>query len=388
MNLPIHIEKIDNTPDFLTVQWEHGEISRYPYLYLRDNCPSPSTIHSNGQKLIETAGIDPAIHPENSQLIHNKTEVLIDWNTGTHRSLFSAQWLFDHRLSKAAIASRQKQRAIKEPVVMWDHQLNHNIPTGDYREILVNEKALCLWLENVRKFGFAILRNVPAEPGMVCKVTALFGYTRETNYGKLFDVKTVVNPNNLAFTSLGLSPHTDNPYRYPTPTLQLLHCLESNASGGNSVLVDGFKIIADLKSYSPYMFHLLCTIPVTFRFENEHDHIERTDTIIGLDAFGEVNAIRFNNRSVQAFEVDEDNMQAFYTAYQYLANMIDDRRYFVDFKMESSDLFIVDNERVLHGRSAYDGASGNRLLQGAYADRDGLLSKLRVLKRRTINQTF
>lgn len=385
MNTQVKIEKIAETPEVLQVYWENGERSTYPYLYLRDNCPSSSTIHSNGQKLIETSAINPAINPEKTEL-NSGVEVLIKWNAEDHTSLFTSQWLFDHRLSKDAIEERRQKRLAVDPVILWDKTLNNSIPEGDYNSISTDDKALCLWLENVRKYGFAVLRNVPVELEMVCKVTEMFGFIRETNYGRLFDVKTTVNPNNLAFTSLGLSAHTDNPYRNPTPTLQLLHCLQSSAVGGNSVLVDGFKIIADLKQYSPDMFYLLSTTLVTFRFSGQNDYIERTDTIIGLDAYGEVNAIRFNNRSIQAFEVDEDCMSAFYRAYQHLAKMIDEEHYFVQFKMEASDLFIVDNERVLHGRSAYDGATGERFLQGAYADRDGLLSKLNVLKRKLITE--
>ena len=46
----------------------------------------------------------------------------------------------------------------------------------------------------------------------------------------------------LAYTSLGLSPHTDNPYRKPVPCIQLLHCIINEVSGGHSTLVDGFKV--------------------------------------------------------------------------------------------------------------------------------------------------
>jgi len=45
------------------------------------------------------------------------------------------------------------------------------------------------------------------------------------------------------------------------------------------------------------------------------------------------------------------------------------------------DLFIVDNQRVLHGRTGYAASGGERHLQGCYADRDGLRSKLAVLSR-------
>ena len=46
------------------------------------------------------------------------------------------------------------------------------------------------------------------------------------------------------------------------------------------------------------------------------------------------------------------------------------------------DLFIVDNRRVLHGRKAF-ATAGGRHLQGCYADLDGLLSTLAVLRERT-----
>ena len=67
---------------------------------------------------------------------------------------------------------------------------------------------------------------------MVLEVAATFGYVRETNYGRLFDVRVEPDPDNLAFTSREIAPHTDNPYRDPVPTLQLLHCLRDARSDG------------------------------------------------------------------------------------------------------------------------------------------------------------
>ena len=52
-------------------------------------------------------------------------------------------------------------------------------------------------------------------------------------------------------------------------------------------------------------------------------------------------------------------------------------------KLEPGDLIVLDNRRVLHGRTAYSGA-GERLLQGCYADIDGLQSRLRVLQREEV----
>ena len=71
-------------------------------------------------------------------------------------------------------------------------------------------------------------------------------------------------------------------------------------------------------------------------------------------------------------------MQAYYDAYRRFGQIIDDPDMAVSFKLAPGEAFIVDNTRVLHGRKGYEG-SGNRWLQGCYADKDGLLSTLAAL---------
>src|SRR5262249_61700448 len=131
-------------------------------------------------------------------------------------------------------AGRQQRRRL------WDKSLAANLPTGRYAEVAQGGRALAAWLAHVRDCGFALLTGVPAESGMVCRVIELFGCVRETNYGRLFDVVSVENPANLAYTGLALGNHTDNPYRDPVPQLQLLHCLAAAEEGGESIAVDGY----------------------------------------------------------------------------------------------------------------------------------------------------
>ena len=50
-------------------------------------------------------------------------------------------------------------------------------------------------------------------------------------------------------------------------------------------------------------------------------------------------------------------------------------------RLSPGDCLIFDNTRVLHARTAL-AATGERHLQGCYADLDGLLSTLAVLRRR------
>lgn len=59
-----------------------------------------------------------------------------------------------------------------------------------------------------------------------------FGYIRETNYGQCFEVRTLTVADHLAYTSRALEPHSDNPYRNPVPTLQLLQYRRQAGDGG------------------------------------------------------------------------------------------------------------------------------------------------------------
>ena len=61
--------------------------------------------------------------------------------------------------------------------------------------------------------------------------------------------------------------------------------------------------------------------------------------------------------------------------------MLEDTAYRIQFKLGPGGLFIVDNLRVMHGRTGYAATGGERHLQGCYADRDGLRSRLAVLSR-------
>jgi gamma-butyrobetaine dioxygenase len=255
------------------------------------------------------------------------------------------------------------------------------VPVGSYAAIRSDRHALGRWLADVRRYGFAVMHDVPAEPGSLCKVAELFGYVRETNYGRWFEVRAEVNPNNLAYTNLGLQAHTDNPYRDPVPTLQILACLENSVDGGDSIVVDGFKAATRLREESPEDFDLLTRHCARFEYAGSSGvHLRARRPFIELAPDGELIAIRFNNRSAAPIvDVPFERMEKFYAAYRRLAGILEDPAMEVIFKLRPGELFIVDNTRVLHARKAFSG-SGTRWLQGCYADKDGLLSTLAAIE--------
>ena len=132
----------------------------------------------------------------------------------------------------------------------------------------------------------------------------------------------------------------------------------------------------------PTTFDLLTRHAVPFRFSSDDADLVARARLISLDDKGEVAEVRFNNRSIGTFDLPADLMSDFYRAYRRFAEVLQRPSLEVGFKAGPGDLFIVDNQRVLHGRRTVSG-SGRRHLQGCYADKDSLESTLRLLERET-----
>jgi len=371
------VERLEHEGRVIAVSWADGYHGTFHSIWLRDNCPCSECAHpGTGQRLLDTISIPGDIAPSSVTPAEDGS-VEIVWTHGGHISRYAPDWLRAHSYSGAGLGDRDA------PLMLWGREIMHDLPEADYADVVSREETLRDWLAGVDRFGFAILHQVPIRPGEVTRVVDLFGYVRETNYGRLFDVRSVVNPNNLAFTGLPLGVHTDNPYRDPTPTLQLLHCLSTSASGGETILVDGFRVAEALRPSDSDKFDLLCRQAIPFRFQDEQTDLATEVPVITLGPGGGVAAIHFNNRSKAPLVLDEDLIEPYYEAYRRFAIMLADPEFEICFGLEAGDLLIMDNLRVLHGRTGFS-AAGERHLQGCYADRDGLRSRLAVLNRQLI----
>jgi gamma-butyrobetaine dioxygenase len=358
----------------LTVSWPDGGRSVFHAIWLRDNCPCAECRHEiSGQRLLDTASIPQSISIASANVPNSVDSVEITWGGG-HAGRFALDWLRQHAYTGAAGGEQEAGQTL------WDARITERLPAATYSAVATSQIALRDSLAAVDELGFAVLHGVPIEPGQVLRVVELFGYVRETNYGRLFDVQSVVNPSNLAFTGLALGAHTDNPYREPTPSLQLLHCLSSSASGGENTLVDGFRVAAELRQTAPEAFDLLAWQPVRFTYRDEGTELTARTPLISVAPWGEITAVHFNNRSKAPLQINEALVEPFYAAYRAFARLLADPRFEIRLALAPGDLLIMDNLRVLHGRTGFS-AAGRRHLQGCYADRDGLRSRLAVLNR-------
>ncbi|WP_373503363.1 gamma-butyrobetaine dioxygenase [Aestuariivirga sp.] len=354
-----------------------GTPHRFHALWLRDNAQDGETRSpGNGQRLITILDIPKDTRIADAQASNGTVSLRFEPEGRTID--YDAAWLASH----AYDCPSSREPGWTDPdIERWDGRLHNQVPSESWAAVISDRNALGRWLAAVRRFGFAVMTGTPTAPGTLCNVAELFGYVRETNYGRWFEVRAEVNPNNLAYTNLGLQAHTDNPYRDPVPTLQILACLENSVDGGDSIVVDGFKVAERLKQENPRGFELLAKHCARFAYEGSSGvRLRSKRPMIELGPDGELIAIRFNNRSATAFtDVPYGDMEDYYAAYRRFAELIEDPSMEVTFKLKPGELFIVDNTRVLHARKSFSG-SGKRWLQGCYADKDGLLSTLAAIE--------
>jgi len=361
----------------LTVIWPDGSLNRFHAIWLRDNAQDDETRSSgNGQRLITLGDI-----PAGTTLGDVRLEgagLFLTFTPENRTIRFEADWLKAHSYDKIAA---KPSGWLDDSVITWDGTLNAEVPSADLNALKQRGAALTRWLAAIRAYGFAKTTGGEVKSGALLNVADLFGYVRETNYGRWFDVRAEVSPSNLAYTGLGLQAHTDNPYRDPVPTLQILYCLENSAEGGLSMVVDGFAAVKKLQRQNPRGFDLLSRYCARFEYAGEAGVCLRARRpMIELAPDGELISVRFNNRSAAPFvDVPFDEMEGYYAAYRQLGEIIDDPAMAVAFKLSPGESFIVDNTRVLHSRTGFSGA-GSRWLQGCYADKDGILSTLAALE--------
>lgn len=382
----------------------------FPAVWLRHNCPCPDCRDPvTGQRLVEIAQISNG--PLATVTAEFADSIEVTFTPDGHRSVFSRAWLASFALpgrsSGSADADAAAQLRTEDGKVLWRAASLGAVPAADWAEYLSSDPVRVRVLDAVARYGAGLLRGVPAADGMVTSVAETFGYVRETNYGRIFDVRVVADPANLAFTSRAIAPHTDNPYRDPVPTLQLLHCLRDASVGGDTVLVDGFAAAAALRAADPSAFGVLTTTSVPFAYVDKETSLTACQPLISLSSRGRITGVRLNNRSMQPVRLPFERAETVYAAYRTWAMMVSRPEFALPLRLAPGDCLIFDNTRILHARTAFavssdstsasgsdatpgSGAtsgpdepsgSGDRHLQGCYADIDGLLSTLAVLRR-------
>ena len=112
------------------------------------------------------------------------------------------------------------------------------------------------------------------------------------------NVRSVAQPENLAYSDLGLGLHTDNPYREPVPGFQALHALIVSPDGGESLFADGFALAEHVRDTRPDDFALLSQTAVPFHYRSANAELYAERPLIQMSCAGRITAVHYNSRSI------------------------------------------------------------------------------------------
>lgn len=371
----VAVKSVRSEPDLLSIEWADGRRSEFASLWLRDNLREDRDGNS-GQRLIDVADL-----PENPRIRSARLKdgsVNVEWESETRTASFDPAWL----LSQAA--NRVPGRTEFRPKLWLDGaklDARRDFIWAAYGDVLNDRSLRAAWLTRLLQDGIAFLSAMPREEGAIFKAAALAGRVLETNYGMAFDVRSVPQPENLAYSDLGLGLHTDNPYREPVPGFQVLHALVTSPAGGESLFGDGFAIAEHMRAIAPDDFALLTRTAVPFLYRSQDAELYAERPLIQLSCAGEVTAVHYNNRSIAPLRLAPDETAPYYGAYRRFAALLREPRFQLQFRLRDGDLVVFDNLRTLHGRLPFSTAQHPRHLRGCYLSRDSVYSEASVLRR-------
>jgi alpha-ketoglutarate-dependent taurine dioxygenase len=370
MTIHASIQALSFAPDRVRIEWSDGICSEFTSLWLLDNDPVHRDPHS-GQRLIDVADL-----PEEPRILHaalQGSQLLVGWEGGEERTSISVDWLARQRDRPAPGSARA--------VTLWGDaagmDAHRDFAWLSLDELRAGRAPAAAWFGRLGKEGLAFVSAVPAREGAILDAVSPIGIVQETNYGRLFDVRSVARPENLAYSDLGLGLHTDNPYRDPVPGFQVLHCILPANDGGDSLFADGYAIAEHLRRVDPEAFAVLSQNPVPFHYRSRDADLYAEQRLIELGMRDEIVAVHYNNRSIGPLPLAGPDLTVFYEAYRRFAQLLRVAAFCLRMRMQACDLVVFDNRRVLHARTSFSAA---RHLQGCYLTKDSVYSRVALMR--------
>jgi gamma-butyrobetaine dioxygenase len=372
---PAAVKKVDARPDALRIEWANGRVGEFASIWLCDNAPGHRD-PGNGQRLVDVADLPAA--PRIRSAAELDGTIQVEWDGGLARASFDAAWLGSQLED---VEAHRPELAVRHWLDGASLDAARDFVWSSLAQALADRAVRSRWLTRLLNDGVAFLSEVPATEGAILEAMRLVGRVAETNYGQVFDVRSVAQPENLAYSDLGLGLHTDNPYREPVPGFQALHALIASPDGGDSLFADGFALAEHLRATDPEAFLRLTRTAVPFHYRSQNAELYAERPLIQLDCRDAVRAVHYNSRSIAPLRFPSAETAQFYAAYRRFATLLREPRHHLKFRLAEGELVVFDNQRILHGRTAFSSARHARHLRGCYLTRDSVYSTAALLRR-------
>ena len=326
-----------------------------PYLWIRDNCPcNECRVQETQEKRFMLDSVPVDLKPKSVSL--KQSNIIVVWPD-------------DHKTSINLQDIEFLKKPRKPEKVLWNNDFTPNY--YDWDDFLQkNDTAIDAFSNFVSK-GAICIKNAPCIPNSLEDLSPRLGPIREVLFDRIHNVSVDGHIYNIAHTSLAVPPHNDFASYSWQPSVQALHMLANEAEGGESILVDGYSVVRDLRIDFPNFFNILSTFSVPFREFDEENETYANEPIIRLDANNEIAGFRFSNQLMQMIDPQKKNIDLFYKAYHELCKRVTSQKYKSKFRLEAGHILLVSAHRILHGRNEFK-LNGKRHLQDAYYEMDNI----------------
>lgn len=362
----------------LILDWSNGSRDRISIFWLRDNCPTAGDRNS-AIRTFSLEDLPDGLALQSAELSADR-RLTITWQPDGHVSHFDSGWLANNLPGR-------RRRAKSET---WGAELQHSLPWIAHADIAEGNAGHLELLQSIAGRGFALIRDIPDNEAATEALLNRAGFVQENDFGRIFNIVSEPEVWELSQSDQALHVHTDDPYRHTPPGISLLHCVEASPEGGGvSVLTDGFAVAERFKEADPVGFELLSSIPVPF-IRYREDPVPQGDDvfllteapIISLDPAGQVSGVRYHERSMAPLDLPPDLMADYYPALIAFTKLLYSTEFRIMHSLRSGEAVMFDNQRVLHGRTAFDGKAGRRHMRLTQTSRDQFHSRLRLLRSR------
>ncbi len=366
----------------VAVEFSDGARRAFHHQWLRHSCCCRQCGDpANGIRFCTVVSFDADIAP--SGVTARGGDLIATWPDG-HVSTYGGDWLLRH-----AYGPEDRRRRFSWRPVLWKAGLSGGFPTAPWADAAGGGAGLLGLYRRLRDYGIVRVTGAGTDPGGTERLAALIGPVHETTvYGRIYDVQAEPVAKLGAKTGMAQAPHIDDAFYYSPPGIDVFHCLASAGEGGMSTYVDGFAVAESIAAEDPDAYRRLTTTPIGHirRHPGEID-LRSRGPLISLDEQGRPAGIRYFDRALAPLDADFDAVEGLYDAIRQFNRRMVSAEFTASVPVAAGEGMLIDNHRVMHGRTAFDPAAGRRI-RLCHVPRDEFHGRLRELARALDPATF
>tara|TARA_B100000424_G_scaffold210630_1_gene168058 strand:- start:635 stop:1732 length:1098 start_codon:yes stop_codon:yes gene_type:complete len=360
------IKNVKILSDKLKISFSNNIEDSFLNIWLRDHAKDEdSWDERSNQRKIFTAKLDPKLHIKKAEVKDNGNSLDILWSDTKKKINYTSKFFLDNL---------NQSKTGKQSLKIWERKDLDQAIYFNYNDV-ISKNGFKFFLKKLYEYGFVVVQNCKTEMRSVEKIAKKIGYVRESIFGGLWSFESNKDKADSAYTQDELRPHTDSTYSNDAPGLQLLLCCHYNATGGESIMVDGFKIAEKIKNEKKDIYDILTNFEVTGQYIGDGVYLQAKRPIFRLNSNRELVQVSFNNYDRAPFRMSDNKTIKFYEAIREFDLIANHKEYQWRRVLKTGELLIFNNWRILHGRGSF---SGDRKMSGCYINKEDFDSSCRI----------